>query len=433
MPEFDANPRFGAFTLRTECPRCGAHLPANAPTDTVGCADCSATVDVPEGLLRSLADGFEDRWPNAKAADTTTVGDLTWRWTAAPAEGVQCAACGAEPEAPPRGEDLVCGCGAVTPYRDPPASLRRVASAVYGVEVAPSTPASAPVAMACPQCGAGLTVTSAWQRLSPCSHCGVSVHLPDAVWRQLHPPHTALVWTLRFDGESRAARKARIAQQQRDEAEQAEQKRLEQKRERQRKEEEGRRKKAEEEEARRQEAIQRKAAEERSFQLRTVPYVVVSWLALPFGLGGMVFAAIWFIFGTPIVLIGRVSPEILYVAPRVVVFLGLFGALCGWALSVLAAVRRSRQDLGDVGPLAAFQAFISSFPVVGWAFALFFGVQHLRGLEPLVDKGPKSISRVVTVPIAIYLGAFSLYTYLVFAAGTNITLATMWQNFLRSD
>lgn len=431
--DFDADPRFGAFTLRTECPRCGAHLPANAPADSIGCADCAATVVVPAGLLRELADGFEERWPNPKAADTVTMGDLTWRWTAAPARGVQCAACGVEVEAPPRGQDLVCACGAVTPYRDPPESLRRLVSAVHAVEVAPTAPASAPVAMACPQCGAGLAVTSAWQRLSPCSHCGVSVHLPDGVWRQLHPPHTALPWTLRFDGESRPARKARIAQQKADEAERVEQKRRDQARERQRKEAEGRARKAEEEERRRQEAIRRKAEEERTFQLRTLPFLVLSWLALPLGLGGMAFAAAWFIFGTPIVLMGRVSPEILAVAPRVVVILGLFGALLGWALAVLAAARRSRQGLWDVAPLSAFYAMIANFPMVGWAFALFFGVQHLRGLEPIAEGGPKSISRVASAPIAAYLVAFSLYTYLVVAAVTNVTLATMWERFLASD
>jgi hypothetical protein len=431
--EFDADPRFAVFTLRTECPRCGAHLPANAPSDGVSCSDCSAHVDIPDDLLRDLADAVEERWPNPKAADTVTVGDLTWRWTATPAPGPRCIACDAEPEPPERGQDLVCACGAVTPYRDPPAALRRLVSAVYGAEVAPAAPASAPVAMGCPQCGAGLTVTAAWQRMSPCSFCGVSVHLPDAVWRQLHPPHTALPWTVRFDGESRAARKARIAQQKREEAERAEQKHAEAKRERNRHQEAERQRKADEENARRAAADRKREADERRYRLTSVPLVVLAWLALPVALGSMLFGAIWFVFGTPIVLLGRVSPEILLVAPRIVVFVGVFGGLVGWALAVLAAARRTRQSVGDVALLSGFYLMVSSFPMVGWAFAGWFGVQHLLGKEPITEKGPASVPRAVSLPIAAYLGAASLYTYLVFAAATDISLATMWARFLESN
>jgi len=39
-----SKPRFGRFTLRTDCAHCGQPLPVNAPTQTAHCTYCQTDV-----------------------------------------------------------------------------------------------------------------------------------------------------------------------------------------------------------------------------------------------------------------------------------------------------------------------------------------------------------------------------------------------------
>lgn len=424
----DAAPRFGTFTLRTDCPRCGAHLPVNGPVAAVDCADCGARVDVPGDLVGGLADRFEESWPTARASDTVTTGDLTWRWTFTAATGLACA-CGAPLSAD---ETLAAcaSCGAHTAAFDAPSGLTKAAPSarrVYGADEDGTRPviALAPVAMGCPQCGAGLAITAAHQRLTPCTHCGVTVHLPDAVWRQLHPPRTVRPWTVRFDGESRPARRARIARERADaERRQREQKEAARLRA-QAAEMERQRAEAAAIEERRAAAAAAKAEEEKRWRRVTVPLLVLSWAALPVTLGGMIAGTAWYTIGAPTLLIGRVAPRILHDAGRVVVVAAAVAAVLGWALSAFAAARRSRVPLGAILPRLLLHVATALVPLVGWCFALVWAFRLAIGTEPKVEGGPERLPRVATLPLAAYFLAFSGYVYVLLGALADVTLGAL--------
>jgi cation transport ATPase len=69
--------------------------------------------------------------------------------------------------------------------------------------------------MRCPSCAAGLTIALDRQRVTPCEYCGVSVHIPNAVWRQLHPVRTVTEWYVGFEGESAGQRAKREEREER--------------------------------------------------------------------------------------------------------------------------------------------------------------------------------------------------------------------------
>jgi len=105
-------------------------------------------------------------------------------------------------------------CGNKTTTYPPPQWLKKImpnCRQIYGGEpdsegpggsIAPETPQTPPqpVAMSCPSCGAGLSFTSADDRLVPCQYCGADIYMPDAVWRRLHPVKRSQRWYLQFQG-----------------------------------------------------------------------------------------------------------------------------------------------------------------------------------------------------------------------------------------
>jgi predicted RNA-binding Zn-ribbon protein involved in translation (DUF1610 family) len=105
------------------------------------------------------------------------------------------------------------GCGADVPTYPAPAWLRKqlpTAVQVFGgdahvtkaagIELRVDESAPAPVAMACPSCGGGLTMTSETARTVPCTFCKATVFLPDELWSRLHPVKAPLRWTLTYTG-----------------------------------------------------------------------------------------------------------------------------------------------------------------------------------------------------------------------------------------
>ena len=69
-----------------------------------------------------------------------------------------------------------------------------------GIEIDIPQHEAKPIAMACPQCGGGLTITADDDRTIPCRFCEVEVFLPDELWRRLHPVATMSTWTLTWLG-----------------------------------------------------------------------------------------------------------------------------------------------------------------------------------------------------------------------------------------
>ena len=214
----DADPRFARFGLRTECARCGAHLPVNGPVDEVGCADCGHHMKVPDDMWMDRFRMFEREFPEPIEAGTVIRGDNTWRWTCEAVAAPVCTSCGGALDGE-ADEVVSCpDCGTGHAVAEIPEPLRRkvlTAARVFGADDDLTRPEvhREPVVLACPQCGGGLSIGQERERITPCDFCDAKVHLPDAVWRQLHPPREVVQWTVRFEGEGTAAARARRAQE----------------------------------------------------------------------------------------------------------------------------------------------------------------------------------------------------------------------------
>lgn len=437
----DADPRYGAFTLRTDCPRCGAHLPANGPVAEVECGECAARVPVPSELLRDMVDAFEERWPLARAGETVTLGDLTWRWTWEATPGPHCVSCEAQVPAGD-GDLLACAaCGAETPAAKVPDPMRDAAPSakrVYGgdPEGLEHDVVAEAVAMSCPQCGASLEITSAAQRITRCGHCEASVQLPDSVWRQLHPARTVRAWVVRFDGESRAARTRRIEA----EREARARAKADADRERQRAKEEGKARTRAAEQAKREAAAaeaaaakaerERRSAEaERWWNLLTLPLVLVAWAVALCDVVGLLGTAAWYAVAPPWASLVFLAFPVIQLTPRIAVFDAVFVSFFAWLVVFAAQALRSRQGFWALLPIALMQVAIAVIPVVGPFFAAGWAFSYLNGSEPTLANRKEPVPWSVRIPAAMLVVAFSLYTHVFVAAVSNISLVVLWQRF----
>ncbi len=410
----DTDPRFGRFTLRTECPSCGAHLPVDGPAREVDCAECGHRVEVPLKVLTQLLDAFEEGWPTTDRG-TVTTGDLTWRWTSDALDAPECPACRSA-LGEPRGDLAPCAaCGAQVPARPPPEWIRSIRGLrlLFGGDPIQTREdqGPAPIALSCPSCGAGLTVTSRHHRLTPCDRCGSQVHLPDAVWRALHPARVVQPWLARFDGESRPA--ARLRKQREADERQAEKQR--ERDERRRRQEEEQRTKAEikarEEEAERAVEAERRRARERWTLLPT-------GLCLLLSLGCVALlataTAAFFVGHIPgIRIVGLSAAETRRITDGLVV-----GAVLPiapvWLLSIGVAAFRGGHRLLGVLAWSAFMSGLTLIPFVGPILGWFWAWQHFTGSEP--TPGTDKLPRFTGWPLALLYATVPAYLHLWWGA-----------------
>ncbi len=410
-----ARPRFAKLSLRTDCPRCGAHLPVNAPTTQVECSECGQTVAVPARVVTDLLEAFEERWPRA-VRDTRSVGDLTWRLAAEPFAAPPCPACDGT-LVPVDGEGAICGaCGVATTDEKPPDWLSGETQRVY-VPIPAEAASRAPVALNCPSCGAGLSVDAARPRLTTCDHCSSQVHLPELVWRQLHPKRTVTPWIARFDRESQPERRKKLAEIQAERDRDAKEKARAEK-ERAARETAEREAKADEEQARRDaekaEAKARadaaRAEKERRWSLVTAPLAALAGLlslsavaAMGVGLAVDVWHAL-----TPA---WRLSKQLGIAAETVPLAIAAY-ALGAWLGCVALAVIRGRCAVGSTVLWSGFMLLLSHIPVVGWILGLFFAWEHLRDREPTFDE--KKLPLGTGAGLALLYATLPIYDTVVF-------------------
>lgn len=420
----DAPVRFARFGLRTECPRCGAHLPVDGPVPLLDCADCGERVEVPQDLLSDLADTFEEGWPEPIGAGIAMRGSLTWRWTAAAVDAPACPACGGplEDAVAAAGDAAIrCGaCAALVPTFPAPPALRARTRAVQVIggeaDLSRDDDAVAPVAMTCPQCGAGLSITHRHQRVCPCEFCGSSVHLPDAVWRALHPPRTVVEWTVRFEGPSRAAVRA--------EAEAA-------KEAKRREDAENKRKKHAEREAQKaraaaeraeQAAVAAQAAEaaERRRNLLTAPLVIASWAASIGGTGAMAFATLTFVLGASRVvrLQGWVIPAALWGTGAVVAV--------AWALATLTLMVRGGGPALRSLLASGMHLLICAVPLFGPFAGPIFALSVLwRGRVQLDERRRAPVS--AAAPMLLLMLGTGTFLHVGYAWAADMTLLQLFR------
>jgi predicted RNA-binding Zn-ribbon protein involved in translation (DUF1610 family) len=402
----DLDPRFGRFGLRSDCPSCGAHLPVNGPTTSVDCADCGDTVRVPPEVVLGLLEAFEEGWPEAEHAGSTPVGDMTWRWTAGAVGAPSCIACGASLPAPAAGGPVTCNrCRTSVPVLDTPGWVRsavHTAIVVVGGEVEPRRPDTGdrPVALSCPSCGAALAITGSHLRVTPCSHCGSRVHIPDAVWRALHPARKAFPWFVRFEGESRPARAARVrletaARERRAADERAERHAARSARER-----------AERDTLNRADAEARAARLRRESEARrrrlalTIPLLGLTWIATASAVACTLFAGAWVVVGPRAWALAGLRPTeaALLGDGAVVTAIALF--VPAWLLGILTARFHAGRPILAVLPWCVVMLVLCAIPFAGAFFALLFGWLHLRGREPTISADER-LPWLTTLPLAV--------------------------------
>ena len=195
--------RSAELTLRGECVRCGTHLPVNGLHKQVSCGDCGHEHEVSPSLWKPAFSAFDH---GRSDSGTIIVKDQTWRWSVKPSTPV-CRACDAAIPLSPASPHQ-CSCGACTPVLNH--GGKGQITRVIGVDAegrAAELPPVEPVAMHCPNCAAGLRITTERQRVADCEHCGSQIHLPDAIWRTLHPPHAVERWWAIFSGPTTAERR----------------------------------------------------------------------------------------------------------------------------------------------------------------------------------------------------------------------------------
>lgn len=193
----------GRVTVRihVECERCAAPIPINGPAQRLPCKACLADNEL-SGLVEALHDSSQGVEELGSRYDVTILDEGR----------PQCVGCDAPIDIGPHTPGIVpCArCGAGVPSYPAPAWLRAAlptAAWVFGGDPDVLPPESGvvlalpereakPIAMACPQCSGGLTITKDNARMVPCRFCGVDVYLPDELWRRLHPVATKRAWTL---------------------------------------------------------------------------------------------------------------------------------------------------------------------------------------------------------------------------------------------
>jgi uncharacterized integral membrane protein len=223
--------RYGAFTVRTECARCGQPVPINGPFQVMHCGACQADTPVHDGLWAVLLPRVDDRYhempEGVPERFSRGIDGLTYHCSFA-RSAPRCDKCGvALPlDATPGAErDVFCtSCGDGASVYPAPEWLRTIvpsaqqiysvdrgggAEARRGVPLGGVVESPQPIVMPCPQCGGALHLGGDSERVVKCKFCSADVYLPDDLWRRLHPVRTVREWFVRFDGETGAQREQR--------------------------------------------------------------------------------------------------------------------------------------------------------------------------------------------------------------------------------
>jgi len=137
--------------------------------------------------------------------------------------GPECTGCGTNFETPQAGQ-FCTGCGTELRAYYVPSWLRKklpTAVQIFGGEAQPSEQQGSdvalvleqksvkPIAMSCPACSGGLTITAEMSRTIECSYCSVSVFLPAELWKSLHPAKMMCRWSITYQGKLKTAKQVK--------------------------------------------------------------------------------------------------------------------------------------------------------------------------------------------------------------------------------
>jgi hypothetical protein len=201
------------LTLSASCEHCAQPIPVNGPVQVARCPHCSKRTPVPK-LFEVLCLAAGQMHPTS---------EFQFKWFDAPV--VDCVGCGNDVDLAPylRVEGalpaVACPrCHAAVHVYPVPTWLKElhptavhvfggdedIAAEQGGVALTVNEAASRPIAMACPACGAGLTITKDDARTAACKFCSASVFIPEDLWKQLHPVKIMRRWTVSYTGKLRS-------------------------------------------------------------------------------------------------------------------------------------------------------------------------------------------------------------------------------------
>jgi len=212
--------RYGIFKVIATCTSCGKPVVVNGPLAGPICPSCRKTLDIPPDIWKSILGSYIGNYgrtsPGEGDEGTIISGGLTIKYSTVrlPPPDPACPTCeenwdllSVEDGADRR---MVCRkCGRKAETYPAPSWLGEVvpqAKQTFFAEREVRRDENdvdagiKPVALSCPQCGAGLLITAESERLIPCKYCNVDVYLPDDVWLRLHPSKQAKFWMVRFSG-----------------------------------------------------------------------------------------------------------------------------------------------------------------------------------------------------------------------------------------
>ncbi len=221
--------RYGYFELRSSCGSCGQPMPVNGPLTSVSCSYCFKENQIQAStiadFINDLEDDYEGLAEGTGHGGTLMGGDGTFKYKQQRRQP-HCKGCKSPLPEVPIAQDggIYCPqCGTSCDVYPAPAWLIQVCPSVVqvlGAERPPAAPGAVtasvdqqqvrPIAMACPKCGAGLSITSEHARVHPCDYCKTDVFIPDELWKRLHPVKEVSGWWVRYEGPSR---QERLAQQ----------------------------------------------------------------------------------------------------------------------------------------------------------------------------------------------------------------------------
>jgi hypothetical protein len=202
------------------CPDCEGFIPLNAFVERISCPSCGSEHDLTVGSWKTVLDDAISEAPHAEEGEgssSTVFGDYNYRIEygrlqprfsgtkdSISVEEIMGNLDNGFLPHPETGEE--------TALRRTPAAFSKEFPGIValigedsslipgkgkGSEVAVEN-SSSPVALQCPHCGGSLVV-SGDRRNETCSFCDTEVHLPDDLWKMLHPARKAVRWYLLVD------------------------------------------------------------------------------------------------------------------------------------------------------------------------------------------------------------------------------------------
>ncbi len=209
-------PRYASVRVLDRCESCGQPLPMNGLRLETPCTSCGKTTPTGPAYWSKFLRHADNDIRVCEGGMTVNSRTQVWMKDEAPAcsrcsallpvDGVAvgtdgeifCPACGNRGETYPAPDWLR---AEIPSIRQIYLAKREKGTAAPGDSPLEMT-GSEPVALTCPQCHGGLTVTQRSQRTLTCEYCQASIYLPDDMWNKLHPVSEAKTWFVRFQGPS---------------------------------------------------------------------------------------------------------------------------------------------------------------------------------------------------------------------------------------